>query len=221
MCCFKHNIIHKINNTEKKKGHKSIAITPRHFLDFIKHFISLFSEKRHALEDEKIHINNGLKKIQETQEQVKELQLSLNAKRSELEEKKQAAEAKLKQMLSDQNEAEREKKISESLQGELRDQLGDIAQKKEQVGGELATVRPDFYYNFRTRIILLFLRLSLSCKVPRMQCKESKRVSSPRLSKICGPFCHAICLIIFVVQINGPTTERRQIGTRIHLPLAG
>jgi dynein heavy chain 1 len=129
------------------------------------------------LEDEKIHINNGLKKIQETQEQVKELQLSLNEKRSELEEKKQAAEAKLKQMLSDQNDAEREKKISETLQGEMKDQLRDISQKKLQVGGELATVSP-----IRTSILLLLfncviLRSSRLCKVPRMQYKESRRVA--------------------------------------------
>ncbi len=125
---------------ERKRSHKAIAITPRHYLDFIKHYTGLFGEKRQGLEDEKIHINIGLRKIQETQEQVKELQQSLNAKRIELSEKKQAAEAKLKQMLSDQNEAEMEKKVSESLQGELKKQLHDIAQKKEQVSAELATV---------------------------------------------------------------------------------
>jgi dynein heavy chain 1 len=128
-----------VNDVERKRSHKAIAITPRHYLDFIKHYTGLFGEKRQGLEDEKIHINIGLRKILETQEQVKELQ-SLNAKRIELSEKKQAAEAKLKQMLSDQNEAEMEKKVSESLQGELKKQLHDIAQKKEQVSAELATV---------------------------------------------------------------------------------
>jgi len=110
-------------------------------LDFIKHYTRLFNEKRQDLEDEKIHINVGLKKIRETQEQVKELQTSLNQKSAELSEKKQAAESKLKQMMFDQNAAEKDKKINETLQADLRIQLQNIATKKKQVGEELATVR--------------------------------------------------------------------------------
>lgn len=40
-----------------------MAITPRHFLDFIQHYIKLFHEKRRDLEEEKLHLNIGLNKV--------------------------------------------------------------------------------------------------------------------------------------------------------------
>lgn len=49
-----------------------------------------------------MHLNIGLNKIRETEEQVKELQKSLTLKSRELEEKKTAANLKLKEMLADQ-----------------------------------------------------------------------------------------------------------------------
>lgn len=49
-----------------------------------------------------VHLNIGLNKIRETEEQVKELQKSLTLKSRELEEKKTAANLKLKEMLADQ-----------------------------------------------------------------------------------------------------------------------
>lgn len=135
-----HNTVRKINATEQRKGHRVTALTPRHFLDFIKHFMNLFHEKRRDLEEEKLHLNIGLNKIRETEEQVKELQVSLKQKGAELEQKKEAANAKLKQMLADQQKAEKEKTISEQLQSELAKQLIDIDKKKKQVGSELAEV---------------------------------------------------------------------------------
>lgn len=135
-----HNIIRRVNDLESRKGHRVMALTPRHFLDFIKHYLNLFKEKRENLEDEKIHLNIGLNKISETQEQVKELQKSLKEKGNELNEKKEAANAKLKQMLSDQQEAEKEKLASENLQRELKKQLEEIAQTKQEVRVELEQV---------------------------------------------------------------------------------
>lgn len=136
-----HNTVRRINEAEARKGHRVMALTPRHFLDFIRHYMNLFKEKRENLEDEKIHLNNGLKKISETEEQVKELQTSLKQKSYELKEKKEAANAKLKQMLSDQQEAEKEKLASENLQRELKKQLEEIAQTKQEVRVELEQVR--------------------------------------------------------------------------------
>lgn len=136
-----HNIVRKVNENEARKGHRVMALTPRHFLDFIRHYLKLFREKRQDLEDERIHLNIGLNKIRETQEQVQELQKSLQQKEAELTEKKEAANAKLKQMLSDQQEAEKEKKASENLQKELGTQLEEIAQTKMEVGKELAQVK--------------------------------------------------------------------------------
>ncbi len=61
----------------------------------------MFHEKRTELEEQQLHLNVGLNKIRETEEQVKELQKSLSLKSQELEAKNTAANAKLKQMVGD------------------------------------------------------------------------------------------------------------------------
>ena len=61
-----------------------MAITPRHFLDFINHLVKLYAEKRSGLEEEQLHLNVGLNKIAETVGQVEEMQKSLAVKSAEL-----------------------------------------------------------------------------------------------------------------------------------------
>ena len=61
--------------------------------------MKLYHEKRADLEEQQLHLNKGLFKLRETVEQVEELQKSLSIKRNELEEKNNAANAKLKQMV--------------------------------------------------------------------------------------------------------------------------
>lgn len=137
-----HNAVRKINETETKKGHQVSALTPRHFLDFIQHYSKLFREKREELEEEQRHLDIGLQKIKETEEQVQELQKSLTGKSKELEEKKHAANNKLQQMMEDQKKAENEKSLSEKLSKELAQDLVEIDKKKEEVKADLDQVEP-------------------------------------------------------------------------------
>ena len=67
---YVHQTLHKTNQRTLKRGGRTMAITPRHFLDFINHFVKLYGEKRSALEEEQLHLNVGLNKIAETVEQV-------------------------------------------------------------------------------------------------------------------------------------------------------
>ena len=62
--------------------------------------VKLFGEKRSDLEDQQLHLNVGLNKIRETEQQVSELKSSLAVKKQELEEKNSLANQKLKQMVS-------------------------------------------------------------------------------------------------------------------------
>ncbi|KAL3093663.1 hypothetical protein niasHT_026701 [Heterodera trifolii] len=135
-----HNIVRKTNVAESRKGHRVMAITPRHFLDLIKHFVMISKEKRDELADEQIHLNNGLRKINETEQQVKELQKSLNEKEFDLRKKRGEANAKLQLMLGDQREAENEKRTSETLQKQIREEKQCIDRKKDEVERELAEV---------------------------------------------------------------------------------
>jgi dynein heavy chain 1 len=45
-------------------------ITPRHYLDCLHQFTSLFAEKRAALEEQQRHLHAGLRKLTDTQTQV-------------------------------------------------------------------------------------------------------------------------------------------------------
>ncbi len=137
-----HNSLHEANQRLQKKGSRTTTITPRHYLDFINHFVKLYNEKRSELEDQQVHLNIGLAKIKETVEQVEELQKSLAVKRAELEKKNNEANLKLKQMVSDQNEAENKKKVSQELQQTLSEQLEEIAKKKTSVMDDLSKVEP-------------------------------------------------------------------------------
>lgn len=59
------------NNRLAKRGGHTMAITPRHYLDFINQYANLFNEKRSELEEQQMHLNVGLRKIKETVDQVK------------------------------------------------------------------------------------------------------------------------------------------------------
>lgn len=137
-----HDSLHEANCRVQKKGGRTTTITPRHYLDFINHFAKLYNEKRSELEDQQVHLNIGLSKIKETLEQVEELQKSLAVKRTELEKKNNEANSKLKQMMTDQQEAEKKKVASQELQAILNEQKAQIEKKKKDVMEDLSKVEP-------------------------------------------------------------------------------
>ncbi|XP_049810824.1 dynein heavy chain, cytoplasmic isoform X3 [Schistocerca nitens] len=141
-CVYVHQTLHKANARLAKRGARTMAITPRHYLDFIHHFVKLYNEKRSDLEEQQLHLNVGLSKIAETVEQVEEMQKSLAVKSQELQAKNEAANAKLRQMVKDQQEAEKKKVQSQEIQAELEIQTVKIAQKREDVMADLAQVEP-------------------------------------------------------------------------------
>ena len=79
-----HNTVREFNKKLSKSAKKFNFITPRDFLDFIKHFVELYREKKSLLEEQQFHLNVGLSKLKETESQVKEMQGSLDTKRREL-----------------------------------------------------------------------------------------------------------------------------------------
>ncbi|KNC76141.1 hypothetical protein SARC_11348, partial [Sphaeroforma arctica JP610] len=119
-----------------------MVVTPRHFLDFINHYVSLFVEKRSELEDQKLHLNIGLRKIDETVAQVEELRGQLSIKNSELKSANEKAETKLQQMLLDQNEAEKRREASVAMQAELAEKELIVRERTHKVESELEQVEP-------------------------------------------------------------------------------
>lgn len=111
-------------------------------MDLINHFVKIYHEKRNELEAQQLHLNIGLQKIRETLDQVEMLRKDLAVKSIELQQKDNAASVKLKQMLNDQQEAERNKLKSEEIKEELRKKQEGIEVSKNEVTKELSTVQP-------------------------------------------------------------------------------
>lgn len=139
---FVHQTMHQANVRVQKRGGRTAAITPRHYLDLIAHYMKLSAEKRADLEEQQLHLNNGLKKIEQTVDQVEVMQKSLTNKRQELENMNEAANAKLKQMVQDQQEAEQKKTTGQALKEELTKQEQFVNEKQKTVRLELDQVEP-------------------------------------------------------------------------------
>lgn len=117
-------------------------VTPRHYLDFISHYVRLFNEKREELEEQQRHLNVGLDKLKTTVIQVEDLRKSLAVKRTQLEAKNAEANEKLQRMVADQQEAESKKAASIQIQAALEKQKKDISQRRAVVMAELADAEP-------------------------------------------------------------------------------
>ena len=140
---FVHQSIHETMRGLTKRGQGNSAhLTPRHYLDFIKHFVTLSGEKRTQLEDLQRHLNSGLRKLVETQQEVSHLQTALNEKRADLEVKNRQANEKLEQMIVDQKRAEQKRDQSIKLADDIAKREVGIAERRAKVSEDLANVEP-------------------------------------------------------------------------------
>jgi len=137
---FMHDTIRKANAHIARRQGRQNYISPRHFLDFIQHYVSLYAEKKAELEDQQLHLNIGLRKLTDTQEQVAQLNVSLTATGKELELKTREAEEKLKKMVAEQQIAEQKRVDSVKLSKEVEEKQAIVATKQEQAQSELGNV---------------------------------------------------------------------------------
>ena len=94
------------------------------------------NNQREQIEDEQLHVNAGLSKLRQTQENVAELKTSLSAKTIELREKEALANSKLQQMVADQNEAQKRKEEAERMSVDVDRQQVAITELKEKAQSE-------------------------------------------------------------------------------------
>ncbi|EIW66046.1 hypothetical protein TREMEDRAFT_35527 [Tremella mesenterica DSM 1558] len=139
---FVHQSMRAITSRLAKSQGKYNHITPRHFLDFINHYVRLFNEKKEELEEQQRHLNVGLDKLRDTVSQVEELRTSLAAKSKQLEAKNAEANLKLRQMVSDQQEAEAKKAASIEIRAALEQQDAYIKERSQIVKEDLAQAEP-------------------------------------------------------------------------------
>ncbi|KAF8640937.1 hypothetical protein AX17_000584 [Amanita inopinata Kibby_2008] len=137
-----HSSLHQINQRLSRRQGRYNYVTPRHYLDFINHYVRLYTEKRDELEEQQRHLHVGLDKLKDTVTQVEELRKSLAIKRSQLEAKNAEANEKLKRMVADQQEAEQKKAASIQIQAALVEQDRYIEQRRSVVMADLADAEP-------------------------------------------------------------------------------
>jgi dynein heavy chain 1 len=121
---------------------RSSYVTPRHFLDFIRHYHQLCGDKREQLEDQQRHLTKGLSQIRQTEEQVLQLRSALTKKNEELEAKTKLANEKLNQMLLDQRAAEQKRDETIKLGEEIKVRETQIADRRSRVQKDLGEVEP-------------------------------------------------------------------------------
>ncbi|CAM0135389.1 unnamed protein product [Umbelopsis sp. WA50703] len=119
---YVHTSLYEINLKLSKRQGRLNFVTPRHFLDFISHYVRLYNEKRENLEEQQRHLNVGLEKLKSTVIKVEELRKSLAVKKNQLELKNAQANEKISQMVADEKEAENKKAASIEIQAALEAQ---------------------------------------------------------------------------------------------------
>ncbi|KAG7090771.1 Cytoplasmic dynein 1 heavy chain 1 [Marasmius oreades] len=137
-----HASLHQINQRLSRRQGRYNYVTPRHYLDFINHYVRLYGEKRDELEEQQRHLHVGLDKLRDTVTQVEELRKSLAIKRTQLEAKDAEANEKLKRMVTDQQEAEQKKAESIGIQAALQEQDQHIQQRRAVAEADLADAEP-------------------------------------------------------------------------------
>ena len=137
-----HMIIKDLNDKLAKNAKKFNYITPRDFLDFIKHFINLQKEKNDELNEQKSHIDKGLQKIIQTEKTVNELKQSLAIKGKELDKKQEEMKIKFDKIVADTEKANKSKEKAEIKKKQIEETKKEIDERTNKVNEKLSTVVP-------------------------------------------------------------------------------
>jgi len=126
----------------KARNGRATYVTPRHYLDFIKHYKKLFHEKRQQFEEGQMHLLSGLQKLKETEQQVEEMRIELNKKNIELQKKEKEGREMMNQIQKDSVDAENQKQASLKIKREQEEQNRTIATRRTKVEHDLAQAGP-------------------------------------------------------------------------------
>eukprot|EP01028_Stygiella_incarcerata_P008770 TRINITY_DN39309_c0_g2_i1.p1 TRINITY_DN39309_c0_g2~~TRINITY_DN39309_c0_g2_i1.p1 ORF type:complete len:4682 (+),score=1220.36 TRINITY_DN39309_c0_g2_i1:150-14195(+) len=137
-----HQMTKKATRSLRQRQDMHFHLSPRHFLDAIRHFRSLYKEKSNSLVDQQVHMNRGLSKLFEAEKEVAELREHLETYESELRQKEKEASEKFHQILEDQKVAEAKKREAESMEEVLKEREKDVHERREVAYSDLQRVEP-------------------------------------------------------------------------------
>ena len=131
-----------IHLDEEKTNDTRCYCSPRDYLDFIDHYISLFQSKQNEIDGQRHHLQIGLERLHETEDQVRVLREQVSQKKIELDSASIAAQEKLKLIVEKKEEATKSQNDSRRLAEEIKQDYGEIKEKQAKVDHELSQVEP-------------------------------------------------------------------------------
>jgi dynein heavy chain 1 len=137
-----HNSVRNLNEQLRKGAKRFNYLTPRDFLDFIKHLTLLQAEKSSLLVEQERHLKNGLDKLKETEASVFELDQSLEQFKVELDAKNKEANAKMELITREVTVAEQKEASLKDLSGKLEVKKAEIERRSEIVQKDLDKAGP-------------------------------------------------------------------------------
>ena len=137
-----HARVRDINIKFSKSAKKFNYITPRDFLDFIKHFVELTQEKRTELEELQGHLEVGISKLRNTEQQVQELGQKLQHYDTQLREKQIEADKQMKLLTSETRKVEQKTEIAERTKAQLEEKQIVIDAESAKVNADLSKAEP-------------------------------------------------------------------------------
>ena len=138
-----HHHINNINTKLKRKGAgRGTFITPRHYLDFIRQFKSLYKEKREQVLDQQMHLNTGITKLHQTTAEVNKLKQELEKKEKHLQEVQQNQHRAMEQLKIDQVKTSTEQDKAAELQKRLTEETTIIEEKTATAQVQLSEAEP-------------------------------------------------------------------------------
>jgi dynein heavy chain 1 len=137
-----HKSVCRLNEKLRASGKKFNYMTPRDYLDFIRHFKNLAHEKRSDLTEQQTHLNNGLSSLKNTEIKVSELKVNLAKYDQELEQKKIEADKKLEVIMQQQRESNKQIENSVKLQEQIAVKQKEIDASQKVVQGQLDAAGP-------------------------------------------------------------------------------
>ena len=131
-CVGVHTGVKSCANDYTKKMDRICYATPKSYVDMLSLYLSMLSERRGWVEKRLKSLNDGVQKLEETNETVVRLQKELSSMQPNLEKKAKGATELLK-------EVELEQKKATEVQGRVSQDEADVTQRQ----GEVSALRTD------------------------------------------------------------------------------
>ncbi|EPX73119.1 dynein heavy chain Dhc1 [Schizosaccharomyces octosporus yFS286] len=125
-----------------RKRKNNLSMSPNFLSDFVVLFVKVIRKLRSRLYNEKDHVDNGLKKLKQTEQQIHVLKNMLYEQESVLNDKTKHANSRLHNLMNAKQEVEIRQKEVLDLERNLRGQNEEIESKTSLVLKELSIVKP-------------------------------------------------------------------------------